>query len=280
MLNPTNRNNAHIAFTFLDEIIHHPAVLDAVEDIIGPDILCWGTVLFIKEPESEAYVSWHQDLTYTPIKPHDGVSIWLALSPSNRETGCMRMLPGTHRDGIRTHQDTFGEHNVLTRGQNIDAIDPDNAVDLVLEPGQMSLHHGRTIHGSAPNLGNERRIGVVVQQFIPPHVRETHGEGYALNRPRHRQPRSFPPVAAPDRGHEPRKRGGTRQDQRALGQLPVRGRRADPRVLSATSSLEHHRAAACDYGLADHETDCVARREIAPPRRYPRAPPHGRPGSA
>ena len=180
MLNPTNRNNAHIAFTFLDEIIHHPAVLDAVEDIIGPDILCWGTVLFIKEPESEAYVSWHQDLTYTPIKPHDGVSIWLALSPSNRETGCMRMLPGTHRDGIRTHQDTFGEHNVLTRGQNIDAIDPDNAVDLVLEPGQMSLHHGRTIHGSAPNLGNERRIGVVVQQFIPPHVRETHGEGYAL----------------------------------------------------------------------------------------------------
>lgn len=178
-LGATARNNAHLAFTFVDEIVHHPAILDAVEDLIGPDILCWGTVLFIKDPGSPAYVSWHQDLNYTPIEPHDGVTAWLALSPSNQESGCMRMLPGTHRQGVREQTDTFHEHNILTRGQVIEGLDTSRAVDLLLEPGQISLHHGRTIHSSQPNRSRERRIGVVVQQYVPPHVRERDGRGYA-----------------------------------------------------------------------------------------------------
>ena len=178
-LGATARNNAHLAFTFVDEIVHHPAILDAVEDLIGPDILCWGTVLFIKDPESPAYVSWHQDLNYTPIEPHDGGTAGLALSPSNRESGCMRMLPGTHREGVREQSDTFHEHNILTRGQAIEDLDTSGAVDLLLEPGQISLHHGRTIHSSQPNRSRERRIGVVVQQYVPPHVRERDGRGYA-----------------------------------------------------------------------------------------------------
>ena len=179
-LGATSRNNAHIAFTFMDEIIHHPALLDAVEDLIGPDILCWGSVLFIKEPDTPGYVSWHQDLNYTPIEPHDGVTAWLALSPSNRESGCMRMLPGTHREGVREQTDTFHADNILTRGQTIQGLDPSRAVDLLLEPGQISLHHGRTIHSSQPNRSHDRRIGVVIQQFVPPHVRERDGRGYAV----------------------------------------------------------------------------------------------------
>ena len=178
-LGATARNNAHLAFTFVDEIIHHSAILDAVEDLIGPDILCWGTVLFIKEPESSGFVSWHQDLNYTPIEPHDGVTAWLALSPSNRESGCMQMLPGSHRHGVRDQTDTFHRHNILTRGQTIEGLDTSRAVDLLLEPGQISLHHGRTIHSSQPNRSRERRIGVVIQQFVPPHVRERDGGGYA-----------------------------------------------------------------------------------------------------
>ena len=178
-LGPTARNNAHLAFTFLDEIIHHPALLDAVEDLIGPDILCWGTVLFIKEPETPAYVSWHQDLNYTPIEPPDGVTAWLALSPSNRESGCMRMLPGSHRHGVREQTDTFDEHNILTRGQTVEDLDTSRAVDLRLEPGQISLHHGRTVHSSQPNRSGDRRIGVAIQQFVPPHVRERDGRGHA-----------------------------------------------------------------------------------------------------
>ena len=194
-IGPTMRNNAHIAFTFLDEIIHHPALLDAVEDLIGPDILCWGTVLFIKEPESPAFVSWHQDLTYTPIEPHDGVTAWLALSPSNREAGCMRMLPGSHLGGMRHQIDTFHEDNILTRGQCIEGIDPSAAADLLLEPGQISLHHGRTIHGSMPNRSRDRRIGVAIQQYVPPHVREREGGGYARlvrGEDRYRHFRSWP----------------------------------------------------------------------------------------
>lgn len=179
-LGATARNNAHLAFTFMDEIVHHPVILDAVEDLIGPDILCWGSVLFIKEPESSGFVSWHQDLNYTPIEPHDGVSTWLALSPSNRESGCMQMLPGTHREGVREQTDTFHEHNILTRGQTIEDLDTSRAVDLLLEPGQISLHHGRTIHSSQPNRSRDRRIGVVVQQYVPPHVRERDGRGYAV----------------------------------------------------------------------------------------------------
>ena len=194
-LGATARNNAHVAFTFMDEIIQHPALLDAVEDLIGPDILCWGTVLFIKEPDSPGFVSWHQDLNYTPIEPHDGVTAWLALSPSNRESGCMQMLPGSHRHGVREQVDTFHAENILTRGQTIEDLDTSRAVDLLLEPGQISLHHGRTIHSSQPNRSPDRRVGVAIQQFVPPHVRERDGRGYALlvrGRDRYRHFESWP----------------------------------------------------------------------------------------
>ena len=178
-LGPTARNNPHLAFTVLDEIVHHPAILDAVEDLIGPDILCWGTVLFVKEPGSKGYVSWHQDLTYVPLQPPDGVTAWLALSPATLESGCMRMLPASHLDGIRPHHDTFGADNILTRGQNIEGVDTQAAVDVPLAPGQISLHHGHTVHASPPNRGADRRVGVAIQQYLPPHVHERDGGGYA-----------------------------------------------------------------------------------------------------
>lgn len=176
----TTRNNAHITFTCLDEIVHHQAILDAVEDLIGPDILCQGTVMFTKEANTSAFVSWHQDLTYVNLQPHDGVTAWLALSPATVENGCMQMIPGSHRQGIQTHSDTFGEDNILTRGQNIDDIDASKAVNICLQPGQMSLHHGRTIHSSGPNNSADRRMGVAIQQYIPPYVKGDDEEDYAL----------------------------------------------------------------------------------------------------
>lgn len=178
-LNAHQRNNAHLTFTFLDELVHHRAIVDAVEDLIGPDILAFGTVLFIKEPSSPGFVSWHQDYTYMGLEPPEGVSAWLALSPSTVQTGCMKMVPGTHRQGIMPHRDTFGENNILTRGQVIDDIDTRDAVNVELEPGQMSLHHPRVVHGSEPNTGAGRRIGFVIQAYIPPHVRQTKCRGYA-----------------------------------------------------------------------------------------------------
>lgn len=174
-----NRNNAHLNLMCLDRLVHDANVLDAVEDIVGPDILVCATVLFIKEPGDPGFVSWHQDATYMGLEPHDGVTAWIALSPSNRETGCMRMLPGSHREEIRPHEDTFGETNILTRGQTIADVDEDAIVDLELSPGEMSFHHPRVIHGSRPNRGRDRRIGFTIQSYLPPDVRQTRGTTYA-----------------------------------------------------------------------------------------------------
>lgn len=178
-LNPFQRNNPHLAFSAIDEIAHHPVILDAVEDIIGPDILIWGTVLFIKEPNDPGYVSWHQDARYMGLEPHDGVTAWLALTPSNSESGCMKMLPGTHRDDLKPHTDTFGDNNILTRGQEVDVHEETKSVEVILKPGQMSLHHPRVIHSSKPNKSDDRRIGVVIQQLLPHNVLQTKGEPLA-----------------------------------------------------------------------------------------------------
>ena len=179
-LNAENRNNAHLSFMFLDELVHHPLILDAVEDLIGPAFSLWGSVLFIKEPQSSHFVSWHQDATYMGITPHEFVTPWLALTPSNLETGCMSMIPGSHKDPLRPHEETFHEDNILTRGQQIEVIDESIAVDLVLRPGQMSLHHAKIIHGSQPNRSQQRRVGYAMQAYMPAGARQTLGENYWL----------------------------------------------------------------------------------------------------
>lgn len=179
-LNAENRNNPHLAFGFLDQLAHHPIILDAVEDLIGPDFGLWGSVLFIKEPETRHYVSWHQDATYFGIEPCDYVTPWLALTPSNRETGCMRMIAGSHHGKIRRHLETFHEDNILTRGQEIQNIDESAAVDLILKPGQMSLHHCKVIHGSRPNRSRRRRVGFALQGYMPAGARQQLGANYWL----------------------------------------------------------------------------------------------------
>ena len=178
-ISATNRNNAHLTFQCVDDIVHHAGILDAVEDLIGPNILAWGSVLFIKNPDAKSFVSWHQDLTYLTLDACDGVTAWLALTPANRHTGCMQMIPGSHRFGIYPHEDEFGADNILTRGQTITTIDESQAVDIILQPGQISLHHGHTVHASAPNHSGQRRVGVALQQYIPTHMRETNARGFA-----------------------------------------------------------------------------------------------------
>ena len=180
-INPEKRNNAHLCFTFLDELAHHPRIVGAVEDLLGPDLSLWASVLFIKEPNSKGYVSWHQDATYMGMSDHDFVTPWLALSPSNKTTGCMSMIPGSHKQHIQSHHDTFGEDNILTRGQEVEGVDESKAVDLILKPGQMSLHHGEIIHGSQPNKSQERRIGFALQSYMRSNVMQLKGKNYWLD---------------------------------------------------------------------------------------------------
>jgi len=179
-IGPEKRNNAHYVLACLDEIVHHDEILDAVECLIGPDIILTNTVLFIKEPNSLHHVTYHQDATYMGLDPQDSLTAWIALTESTRENGCVRMIRGSHLLDIQQHTDTFGEDNILTRGQQIENIDEEHALDIELEPGQMSLHHARTIHGSRPNKSANRRIGIALQSFAHPSTRQVHGEDYAL----------------------------------------------------------------------------------------------------
>ena len=162
-INAESRNNLHLSFAFLDALAHNTIIVDAMEDLIGPNISLWASVMFIKEPSSKHYVSWHQDATYMGLDTLDFPTPWIALSPSNRETGCMTMISGSHKTKIQEHEDTFAENNILTRGQAIQNVDESKAVDLILRPGEMSIHHGAIIHGSQPNNSNQRRIGFSLQ---------------------------------------------------------------------------------------------------------------------
>ena len=170
-----NRNNAHLCFMFLDELAHHPVILDVVEDLIGANFTLWASVLFIKEPNSSAYVSWHQDATYMAMNKNTFLTPWIALSPSNLETGCMSMIPRSHHKHIVEHEDTFADDNILTRGQRVKDVDESLAEHLILKPGQMSIHHCETVHGSQPNRSNERRVGFALQSYMQHDVRQMVG---------------------------------------------------------------------------------------------------------
>jgi non-haem Fe2+, alpha-ketoglutarate-dependent halogenase len=169
------RQKSHLLFTWLNDLIRHERILDAVEDLIGRDILCWGTSFFIKEPRNPAYVSWHQDSTYWGLEPADIVTAWVALSDSTTENGAMRVVPGSHTMAQVPHRDTFRPDNLLSRGQEIMVdVDASRADTLTLAAGEMSLHHVRLIHGSEPNPSDQRRIGFAIR-YLPTYVRQVAG---------------------------------------------------------------------------------------------------------
>ncbi len=156
--------------TWAADLVRHPKVLDAVEDVLGPDFLCWGQSLFVKEPHDPGFVTMHQDGTYWGLSRPDVVTAWIALSPATEQSGCMKVVPGTHLMELQEHTDTLDENNLLTRGQEIAVdVDESEAVFMPLQPGELSLHHVRLVHGSAPNQSDDRRIGVAIR-YIAPHV--------------------------------------------------------------------------------------------------------------
>jgi non-heme Fe2+,alpha-ketoglutarate-dependent halogenase len=173
------RHKAHLLFPFLAELIRHPAILDAVEDLLGPDLLCWNTNFFIKEAETPSFVSWHQDSTYWGLSAPDVCTAWVALTLSNLDNGAMAVIPKSHTIDQIPHRDTFDRHNLLTRGQEVAVeVDEKEAMPLVLLPGEMSLHHVRLVHGSPPNPSPDRRIGFAIR-YIPTRIHQLEGEDSA-----------------------------------------------------------------------------------------------------
>jgi non-heme Fe2+,alpha-ketoglutarate-dependent halogenase len=164
----------HLLYPWMDQLVRSPAILDAVEDVLGPNLFCWGSQFFTKNPRDESYVSWHQDGTYWGLSSPDVMTAWVALTPSLPENGCMRVVPGTHKSQV-PHADTFAESNLLSRGQEIAVeVDLARAVDVVLQPGQMSLHHVLIFHGSERNQSDTRRIGFAIR-YVPTHVSQSSG---------------------------------------------------------------------------------------------------------
>jgi non-heme Fe2+,alpha-ketoglutarate-dependent halogenase len=165
----------HLLLPWANQIVRHPRILDAVEQILGPNILCWASQFFAKDPGDNAYVSWHQDGNYWGLSSVDVMTAWVALTPSTIESGCMNVVPGSQLSRVE-HIDTYSEDNLLSRGQEIAVtVSPEEVRPIVLQPGQMSLHHVMIFHGSEPNRADHPRVGFAIR-YVPTHVRQTAGE--------------------------------------------------------------------------------------------------------
>jgi len=164
----------HLLFPWLYDIVTSDRILDAVEPILGPDIFCWSAGFFHKRPGDGNYVSWHQDATYWGLSSPDVLTAWFAFTPSTPESGCMRVVSGTHKTQLK-HEDKFDDANMLSRGQEIAAeVDESEAIDIVLKPGEMSLHHVLLVHGSGVNKSKLPRVGFAIR-YIPTRLRQVAG---------------------------------------------------------------------------------------------------------
>jgi non-heme Fe2+,alpha-ketoglutarate-dependent halogenase len=173
------RHKSHLLFAWLAELVRRRSILDTVEDLHGPDLLCWTTNFFIKEAADPAFVSWHQDSTYWGLSKPDVVTAWVAFTPATEANGAMEYIPGSHKLDQIPHRDTFAKNNLLTRGQEV-MVELDRAKRriITLRPGEMSLHHVRLVHGSPPNPSSDRRIGFAIR-YIPTSVAQLAGEDSA-----------------------------------------------------------------------------------------------------
>ena len=167
-----HKSKSYLLFDWADRIAHHPRVLDAVEDLIGPDILLFHATMWIKEPHSPAHVLWHQDGPYFFLDPPLHVTAWVAFTDATEEAGCMRMIPGSHRFGALQHVDKPSEHNMIRRGQGLEGFADGDGTLVPVPAGCMSLHHTNLVHASASNRAAHRRMGFGLS-YIPTRCRPT-----------------------------------------------------------------------------------------------------------
>lgn len=167
------RGKGHLKMQVLYDLVRDPRILDAVESVLGPNILCWGSSLFVKEPNDPAFVAWHQDSFYWGLEPDDVVSAWVAFAPSTIENGAMQVLPGSHKEQRFPHaKSPDGSGNMISSHEEIAVeVDDGKGVSLLLDEGQMSLHHVNIVHGSPPNRSNARRYGYAIR-YVAAHVRQ------------------------------------------------------------------------------------------------------------
>jgi len=224
-LNTYKRINAHCVMPFAARLALGPAVLDVIEGILGPDILIYSAEFFIKEPHTTQIVSMHQDLTYWDLGGTQHlVTAWIALSPSRPASGCMDFVRGSHLNPILPHEDTFDENNLLSRGQEVRvAVAPADKVPIEIYPGQMSLHHGLTIHGSGPNRSDDRRIALVIRYCSPEVTQQVGERDYAMLARGADRRGNFVHIAPPKADFDPRALALHEEIRQAQAKVMMRG---------------------------------------------------------
>ncbi|MGE3643296.1 MAG: phytanoyl-CoA dioxygenase family protein [Beijerinckiaceae bacterium] len=170
------RIKAHLPFPWLCDVIRHAPLLDAVEDVIGPNILCWGASFFSKQAHDPRYISWHNDTYFYAFDPPETLSAWVSFNDATLKSGCVQYIPGSHRGPPPEHEFKPHPDNLAPDGRTVIGVDESLAVPAILDAGQVVFHHESVIHGSGPNNASHPRVGFVIH-YIAPHVRETRYEG-------------------------------------------------------------------------------------------------------
>jgi non-heme Fe2+,alpha-ketoglutarate-dependent halogenase len=161
-----------LCYRWAYDLATHQAILDIVEMMIGPDILIHSTSIFPKYPHEPDHILWHQDAYYWGLSAPRLISAWVALTDSNVANGCLRVITGTHDHAVLPHAESSKEKNTRLSLEVAVAVDETQATNVVLESGEMSLHHPYIIHGSNPNQTDEKRIGFAIR-FIAPQVKQS-----------------------------------------------------------------------------------------------------------
>jgi non-haem Fe2+, alpha-ketoglutarate-dependent halogenase len=162
----------HLCYRWAYDLATHPAILNVIEEIIGPNILVHSTSLFPKYPGELDHILWHQDAYYWGLSSPGLVSAWVALTDSNVENGCMRVVPGTHKQEVLPHAQSSGQTKTRLSLEVAVEVDESRAVDVILKAGEISLHHPYIIHGSKPNQSAEKRLGFAIR-YVATEVRQT-----------------------------------------------------------------------------------------------------------
>jgi len=169
VLGPRTRfQQAHLHLKWAFDIVTHRAVVGAVARVLGGDVVAWGSLILSKPPDHSSFVPWHQDGAYRPtLKSGEALTAWIALTESRAIHGCLRVIPGSHRT-VLPHAPVDDRNSLLKHGQEIApeleaAIAEEEAVDLELHAGEMSLHDLNTIHSSRPNCSDTDRVGFIVR---------------------------------------------------------------------------------------------------------------------
>ena len=165
-------DRSHLFFRWAFDLVRHPRIVAAVSELLGGDVLVWGSLILSKPPRDPGFVAWHQDGAYAGfLGEAPAVSAWIALSDSTTESGCMRVVPGSHKQRLE-HAARHAPQNLLSHGQEIAAdVEEGDAVDVQLQAGEMSLHHVDIVHGSNPNGASWARTGFIVRYTTPAMLR-------------------------------------------------------------------------------------------------------------